>query len=117
MPIPHNPKVQELYKEIQNQLDENEKAHLLAMVIDNGVNSFSGDRRIPVILAETMVETHNTLQSSWIRMLLNTIVAYADLYEKRYGLSYTDRRNEYAVKAAVEIRGLLRDGKLPLPFI
>ena len=117
MTIPHSPKVQKLYKEIQDQLDENEKAYLVAIVLDKAVNSFSGDRRVPKILAETMVETHNTLQSSWVRMLLNTLAAYADLYEKRYGLSYTDRRNEYALKAAVEIRGLLRDGKLPLPFV
>ena len=44
MTIPHSPKVQKLYKEIQDQLDENEKAYLVAIVLDKAVNSFSGDR-------------------------------------------------------------------------
>lgn len=117
MPVPSSKVVSDAFNDIMKEEDQKVKAEVIGLIIDREVNSFSGDRLLPTVFAEIMCETHNTLQSSWIRMLLNTVAAYADLYEKRYGLSYTDRRNEYAVKAAVEIRGLLRDGKLPLPFV
>lgn len=93
--------------------DENKE---LANQIDKLLNSFSGDRRIPEAFAQKMADTHRTLQSCWMRMLLTTIIRYAVIYEEENG-PHTDARNVHAIRIANHIRELHRDGKLGLPFI
>ena len=94
-------------------MSERQTGQEVAQDLERYVNNMSLDYRKNDFIETIVTRTHNTLQQSIVRLMLNTIKGIADQ-------EYHDGRNEAAVKACRFIVRQMKEeyGMIdPLPFI